>query len=92
MPRGSAPIDPAGFGAPGLYATQAYDATNIFLAALDAGKETSEEINGFISSYSGDGVSGPIAFDEHGDIKHSTVYAYKVADGKLDVENPEAIK
>ena len=88
-PAGPAPAD---FGASGLYATQAYDATNIFLAAIDAGKTTSEDINSFINAYTGDGVSGPIAFDEKGDIKESKIYAYFVKDGKLDVENPEPIE
>jgi len=83
---------PAGFGATGLYATQAYDATNIFLAALDAGKESAEDINSFIGSYTGSGASGPIAFDDKGDIKESTIYAYFVKNGALDVETPEAIK
>ncbi|RNL79668.1 branched-chain amino acid ABC transporter substrate-binding protein [Nocardioides marmorisolisilvae] len=89
----SAPAGPApsGFGATGLYATQAYDATNIFLAAVDAGKSTSKEINDFIGSYTADGVSGPIAFDSNGDIKESKIYAYFVKDGKLDVANPTAI-
>jgi branched-chain amino acid transport system substrate-binding protein len=82
---------PSGFAATGLYATQSYDATNIFLAAIDDGASTPEEINTFIGSYTGDGVSGPIAFDENGDIKESKIYAYFVKDGKLDVENPQAI-
>jgi len=90
----SAPAGPApsGFGATGLYATQAYDATNIFLAALKDGAKDSEAINKFIGSYTGDGASGPIAFDSHGDIKQSTIYVYKVANGTLDVDHPEAIK
>jgi branched-chain amino acid transport system substrate-binding protein len=83
---------PAGFGATGLYATQAYDATKIFLAALDAGKTSAEDINKFIGSYTGDGASGPIAFDDKGDIKESTIYAYFVKNGTLDVATPEAIK
>jgi branched-chain amino acid transport system substrate-binding protein len=89
----SAPAGPApsGFGATGLYATQAYDATNIFLAAVDAGKSSAKDINDFIGSYSKDGVSGPIAFDDKGDIKESKIYAYFVKDGKLDVANPTAI-
>lgn len=82
---------PADFAATGLYATQAYDATNIFLAAVDAGVSDAQALNEFIGSYSGDGVSGPIAFDENGDITESKIYAYFVKDGKLDVENPEAI-
>lgn len=83
---------PADFGATGLYATQAHDATNIFLAALEDGAETAEEINDFIGSYSGDGVSGPISFDENGDIEQSRIYAYFVKDGELDLENPEVIE
>jgi branched-chain amino acid transport system substrate-binding protein len=83
---------PADFGATGLYATQAYDATNIFLAALEDGAETGEEINDFIGSYSEDGVSGPISFDDKGDIESSSIYAYFVKDGELDLENPEQIQ
>jgi branched-chain amino acid transport system substrate-binding protein len=88
-PAGPAPAD---FGATGLYATQSYDAANIFIAALKDGKDNSEDINSFIDSYTGDGVSGPIAFDDKGDIKQSVIYAYFVKNGELDVANPEAIK
>ncbi|MFT4009936.1 MAG: branched-chain amino acid ABC transporter substrate-binding protein [Nocardioidaceae bacterium] len=76
----------------GLYSTQAYDATNIFLAAIEDGKTDKEALNEFVGSYTGDGVSGPIAFDENGDIEESVIYAYKVANGKLDTANPTAIK
>ncbi|HET9871113.1 MAG TPA: branched-chain amino acid ABC transporter substrate-binding protein [Propionibacteriaceae bacterium] len=87
-PAGPPPPD---FGADGLYATQSYDAANIFLAAIDSGAKDEQAINEFIGSYSGDGVSGPIAFDENGDITESKIYAYFVKNGELDVENPEAI-
>jgi branched-chain amino acid transport system substrate-binding protein len=83
---------PADFGATGLYATQAYDATNIFLGAIEDGASTPEEINDYIGSYNGDGVSGPISFDDKGDIESSSIYAYFVKDGKLDLENPEQIQ
>ncbi|HEX4190452.1 MAG TPA: branched-chain amino acid ABC transporter substrate-binding protein [Marmoricola sp.] len=82
---------PAGFGATGLYATQAYDATNIFLAAVKAGIGTEEKLNSFIGSYTGDGTSGPIAFDKNGDIQQSKIYAYFVKNGTLDVTTPTAI-
>jgi branched-chain amino acid transport system substrate-binding protein len=90
----SAPAGPApsGFGATGLYATQAYDATNIFLAAIEDGASSGKEINDFIGSYTGDGASGPIAFDDKGDIKQSKIYAYFVKGGTLDVANPEVIE
>ncbi|MCA1982534.1 branched-chain amino acid ABC transporter substrate-binding protein [Nocardioides nematodiphilus] len=97
-PAGPAPADfnsrvKASTGAAaGLYTTQAYDAANIFLAALDAGKTSHQDINSFIGSYTGDGVSGPIAFDQNGDIKQSTIWVYTVKNGQLDQENPTAIK
>ena len=75
----------------GLYSTQAYDAANIFLAGIDAGKASHEDMNAFIGAYTGDGVSGPIAFDKYGDIKESVIFAYKVANGKLDTANPTPI-
>jgi branched-chain amino acid transport system substrate-binding protein len=87
-PAGPPPPD---FGASGLYASQSYDAANIFLAAVEDGASTPQEINDFIGSYSGDGVSGPIAFDDKGDITESTIYAYVVKNGELDVDHPEAI-
>jgi branched-chain amino acid transport system substrate-binding protein len=76
----------------GLYSSQSYDATNIILAGIDAGKTSHQDMNDFIGSYTGNGVSGPIAFDSKGDIKQSTIYAYKVANGKLDTANPSPIK
>ncbi|CUR54070.1 putative branched-chain amino acid ABC transporter, substrate binding protein [metagenome] len=97
-PAGPAPADfnekySAVVGADaGLYSTQAYDATNIFLAALEDGKTSHEDVNTFIGEYSADGASGPIAFDEKGDITSSTIYAYLVTDGVMDVANPTAIK
>jgi len=89
----SAPAGPPpdGFGASGLYATQAYDATTIFLAALEAGASTPDEINRFIGNYTGDGVSGPLAVGPDGDIMQSTIYAYSVENGELDVADPQAI-
>lgn len=76
----------------GLYSTQAYDAANIFLAAFKAGKESGKDINEFIGSYNATGASGPIAFDDKGDITASVIYAYLVKDGVMDVKNPTAIK
>jgi branched-chain amino acid transport system substrate-binding protein len=75
----------------GLYSTQSFDATNIILAGLDAGKTSHQDLNDFISAYTGDGVSGPIAFDQYGDIKESVIFAYTVKNGVLDTANPTPI-
>jgi len=96
-PAGPAPADfdskyqSVNGSASGLYSTQAYDAANIFLAGLDAGKASHEDMNAFVGSYTGDGVSGPIAFDQYGDIKESVIFAYTVKNGKLDTANPKPI-
>lgn len=76
----------------GLYSTQAYDAANIFLAGLAAGKTSHKDLNAFIGSYTANGVSGPIAFTSKGDITSTTIYAYKVTNGKIDTANPTPIK
>jgi branched-chain amino acid transport system substrate-binding protein len=76
----------------GLYSTQSYDAANIILGAIKAGKTSHQDMNDFINSYTGTGVSGPIKFDSHGDITSSTIFAYKVANGKLDTANPSPIQ
>lgn len=76
----------------GLYSSQSYDATNIILKGIEAGKTSHQDMNDFIGAYTGTGVSGPIAFDSNGDIKQSTIFAYKVANGKLDTANPTPIK
>jgi branched-chain amino acid transport system substrate-binding protein len=76
----------------GLYSTQAYDAANIFLAGIDDGSTDPEAMNEFIGSYTGDGASGPIEFDDKGDITKSVIYAYEVKNGKLDTENPSPIE
>jgi len=97
-PAGPAPADfdakyRSLIGSPsGLYSTQAFDATNIFLAGIDAGDTSHADMNDFVGSYTGNGVSGPIAFDENGDIKQTAIFAYEVANGKLDTENPTPIK
>jgi len=75
----------------GLYSTQSFDATNIILAGLDAGKTSHQDLNDFIGAYTGDGVSGPIAFDQYGDIKESVIFAYTVKNGELDTANPTPI-
>jgi len=76
----------------GLYSTQSYDATNIFLAGIDAGKTSHADMNAFINSWDDTGVSGPIKFDSKGDISAQTIYAYKVSNGKLDTAHPTLIK
>lgn len=72
-------------GAPGAYAAEGYDAMSVFLAALDDGARTREEVETFVDGYTGEGLSKEIAFDENGDVPKENVsyWAYKNEGGTL---------
>lgn len=71
--------------APGAYAAEGFDAMSVFLAALDDGARTREEVETFVDGYTGDGLSKEIAFDENGDVPQENVsyWAYKNEGGTL---------
>jgi len=77
--------------ASGLYSTQSYDATNIFLAGLNAGKATRADMLAFLNAYTGRGISRDIKFTVNGDLDVSNlqIWAYKVQGGY--VEKDQAI-
>lgn len=72
-------------GAPGAYAAEGFDAMSVFLAALDDGARTREEVETFVDGYTGEGLSKEIAFDENGDVPAENVsyWAYKNEGGTL---------
>jgi branched-chain amino acid transport system substrate-binding protein len=72
-------------GAPGAYAAEGFDAMSVFLAALDDGARTREEVEEFVDGYTGEGLSKEIAFDENGDVPKENVsyWAYKNEGGTL---------
>ncbi|MBD3925938.1 branched-chain amino acid ABC transporter substrate-binding protein [Nocardioides cavernae] len=74
--------------APGAYAAEGYDAMSVFLAALDDGARTREEVLTFVNDYEGEGLSKDIAFDDAGDVPKDQVsyWAYKNVDGTLTPE------
>jgi branched-chain amino acid transport system substrate-binding protein len=68
---------------PATYSAEAYDAANVFLAAIKDGKTTSADMMSFISSYSAKGVTKNVKFDAKGEPAEVTVWAYKVTGGKI---------
>jgi branched-chain amino acid transport system substrate-binding protein len=72
-------------GAPGAYAAEGFDAMSVFLAALDDGARTREEVEEFVDGFTGEGLSKEIAFDENGDVPKENVsyWAYKNEGGTL---------
>jgi branched-chain amino acid transport system substrate-binding protein len=68
---------------PATYSAEAYDAANVFLAAIKAGKTSSKDMMDFISSYDQKGVTKQVKFDAKGEPAEVTVWAYKVEGGKI---------
>ncbi|TDC36317.1 branched-chain amino acid ABC transporter substrate-binding protein [Micromonospora sp. 15K316] len=79
---------------PGTYSDTAYDAANILLAGIKAGKTTREGLLEFVKNYSGEGVAASYKFVEGGELDPAQVkvWAFKVQGGKVvpDQEIPKA--
>jgi branched-chain amino acid transport system substrate-binding protein len=68
---------------PATYSAEAYDAANVFLAAIKAGKTSSADMNAFIASYDQPGVTKQVKFDAKGEPASVSVWAYKITGGKI---------
>jgi branched-chain amino acid transport system substrate-binding protein len=68
---------------PATYSAEAYDAANVFLAAIKAGKTSSADMTSFIASYNQPGVTKQVKFDAKGEPADVHVWAYKVTGGKI---------
>ncbi|MGN6088749.1 MAG: branched-chain amino acid ABC transporter substrate-binding protein [Actinomycetales bacterium] len=75
--------------APGTYSAEGYDAANVFLAGIDAGKTDRSSLNDFVSGYKGQGITKQIAFDDKGEVANVSVWAYKVDDSGNIVADQE---
>ena len=70
---------------PGTYSAEAFDAANVFLAGVKAGKATPSDMLDFIGSYDAKGITKQIKFDDKGEVakENIVVWAYKVSGGKI---------
>jgi branched-chain amino acid transport system substrate-binding protein len=70
---------------PGIYSAEAFDAANIFLKGIDAGKTTRPKMLDYLKTYQGDGVTKHFHFDSHGELDKSSVvvWLYKVHNGAI---------
>lgn len=70
---------------PGTYSDTAYDAANILLAGIEAGKTGRTELREFVKSYSGQGAAATYKFTETGELDPNSVvvWAFKVSGGKV---------
>jgi branched-chain amino acid transport system substrate-binding protein len=63
---------------PGVYVGEAYDAASAFTAAFAAGKNTRDDVNNFLSTYSAQGVTGKVSFDASGNRKDEPLWYFVV--------------
>jgi branched-chain amino acid transport system substrate-binding protein len=68
---------------PATYSAEAYDAANVFIDAVAAGKTSSQDVSDFLSKYDKQGVTKKIKFDDKGEPAEVSVWSYKIADGKI---------
>jgi branched-chain amino acid transport system substrate-binding protein len=65
------------------YSAEGFDAANIFLQAIDAGKTTTSDINDFVTAIDYKGVSKQIKFDPNGELAGDLLFISEVKGGKL---------
>ncbi|GAA3582079.1 branched-chain amino acid ABC transporter substrate-binding protein [Amycolatopsis ultiminotia] len=73
---------------PGTYSPEAYDVATILVKGIDAGKKDRAGLLDFVKNYDGQGITKHFKWDAHGELAATTVWTYKVENGKI-VRNTE---
>jgi branched-chain amino acid transport system substrate-binding protein len=68
---------------PATYSAEAFDAANVFLAAIADGKTTRKDIETYIGTYDKPGITKQVKFDSKGEVSDKGVWAYKFEGGKI---------
>ena len=69
--------------APGTYSIEGYDSATILLSGIDKGNTDRAKLKDYVKSYDADGLSKHYKWDSTGELAQSTVYGYKVDNGKI---------
>ncbi len=73
----------------GVYAVESFDAANIFLAGIKAGKTTRAAMLKWVTAYHGTGIGGAtLSFDKNGDIAVGGFSGFTVTSGALKNTGP----
>lgn len=75
---------------PGTYSAEGYDAANVILAAIKAGKTDRGAINDYLKTVDFPGITKQIKFDSKGEVAEKTVYVYEVKGGAITGIGPIA--
>ncbi len=73
----------------GVYAVESFDATNIFLEGIKAGKLSRNGLLNWVKAYQGTGIGGTeYKFNKHGDIEGDGFSGFEVVNGVLVNKGP----
>jgi branched-chain amino acid transport system substrate-binding protein len=75
---------------PGTYSAEGYDAATILLNGIAAGNDDRASLLDWVNNYDEDGLTKHLKFDETGEVAEVVIYAYKVDNGKIVLD--QAIK
>jgi branched-chain amino acid transport system substrate-binding protein len=67
--------------APPRYAAEAYDAAKVFIDGIAAGKTDRKQMTDFLTTYSAQGLTKQIKFNDLGDIDTPVMWLYQATDG-----------
>jgi len=70
-------------GEPGTYSAESYDVATIMLKGIDAGNTTRPKLLNYVTNYDGVGLTKPFKWDKTGELAKTSVYGYKVDNGKI---------
>jgi branched-chain amino acid transport system substrate-binding protein len=73
---------------PGTYSAEGYDVMNIFLQGIEAGNTDRAKMLDWVNSYDADGITKHIQFTSTGEVTEDLIYAYKVDNGKIVLDQP----
>jgi len=73
----------SGGTAPGTYSLEGYDSATVLLKGIDSGKTDRAGILDFVKNYNANGLSKHLQWLPTGELQTSTVYGYKVQNGKI---------
>jgi branched-chain amino acid transport system substrate-binding protein len=73
---------------PGTYSPEGYDLATILLKGIDSGVTDRAGLLDFVKNYDGQGLTKKFKWDDKGELAETTVWTYKVENGKI-VRNTE---
>jgi branched-chain amino acid transport system substrate-binding protein len=69
--------------APGTYSAEAFDAANVLLDGIAAGRTTRPDMLSWVDAYDKQGITKHLRFDDRGEVADTTVWTYRFANGQI---------